>query len=370
MKNKLFKLALFAFAASAFVQTATSQVKQWDPKQTWVFMVSLVEWKDAARLAPFPQKNRKDIVLRDTLKRRGVPASQIVFLQDQAATTATVERQFDDFLKKPAPGDWIFVYFAGHGDRDDADDTPYLITYDVYDRNKGWQFDSIPDSIERSFRGSHAIIALDNCFSGTMADVVKSRPRKVSYGVLTSSLANEISTGNWTFTESLIAALNGEAYVDRDRSATVTFAELGKNSEVDMLFGEEQMATILFTGNFDPATIIGPAVVASKPRIGERVEAMSIQDWYKGIIVDSKPGQQKIHYYGFESSDDEWVPDSKLRIPKPTQFAKDTKVEVYWLKKWWPATVMDARGGSHYITYDGFGKEWDEWVASKRIRKL
>lgn len=370
MRLLLNRILFGLFASILLAQVTYAQTKQWEPKRTWVFMASLVEWKDAERLAPFPQKNRKDIVLRDTFKKRGVPANQIVFLQDQAATTATVERQFDEFIRRPAPGDWIFVYFAGHGDRDDDDDTPYLITYDVYNDNKGWAFDSVPDAIERSFRGSHAIIALDNCFSGTMADVVNSKPRKISYGVLTSSLANEISTGRWTFTESLIAAFNGEAYVDRDRNSSITFAELGKNSEEDMLFGEEQMATILFTGTFDSSTVIGSAVSTPKARVGERVEAMSGQDWFKGIIVDSKPSQQKIHYYGYESSDDEWLPDSQIRVSKPSQFAKGTKVEVYWLKKWWPATVIDARGGAHYITYDGFGKEWDEWVASKRIRKL
>nr|HMT08378.1 hypothetical protein [Pyrinomonadaceae bacterium] len=174
MKNKL---AIFAFAAVALAQTATAQTKQWEPKRTWVFMVCLVEWKDSATWAPFPQENRKDIVLRDTLKKRGVPSSQIVYLQDEVATTASVERQFAEFLKKPAPGDWIFVYFEGHGDRDDADGTPYLITYDVNSRNKGWKFAAIPDAIEANFRGSHAIIALDNCYSGAMAAAVKSKTR-------------------------------------------------------------------------------------------------------------------------------------------------------------------------------------------------
>lgn len=370
MRSKLNRILLGLLAGVLLAQFSFAQSKQWEPKRTWVFMVCLVEWKDAETWAPFPQENRKDIVLRETLKSRGVPANQIVYLQDEAATTATVERQFAEFLKKPAPGDWVFVYFEGHGHKDESDGTPYLITYDVNERNKGWKFGSVPDAIEANFRGSHAIIALDNCYSGAMADAVKAKPRKVSYGVLTSSLASEVSTGNWTFTESLISAFKGEPYVDLDRNGSVTFEELGKNSEQDMLFGEEQMATIVFTGNFDDQTVIGPASRATGTRVGERVEAKSMQAWYKGFVVDSKPGQQKIRYYGYQESDDEWVPDSRIRIPKPTQFAKGTKVEVEWQGKWWPAKVLNVKGGSHLITYDGYGKEWDEWVTSKRIRNL
>lgn len=369
MKTLALRFAIFVIAVTTLASFAAAQTKQWEPKRTWVFMVCLVEWKDAETWAPFPQANRKDIVLRETLKSRGVPSSQIVYLQDEAATTAVVERQFNEFLKKPAPGDWVFVYFEGHGHKDQADGTPYLITYDVNSRNKGWKFSSVPDAIEANFRGSHAIIALDNCYSGAMADTVKAKPRKVSYGVLTSSLASEVSTGNWTFTESLISAFRGEPYVDLDRNGSVTFAELGKNSEQDMLFGEEQMATILFTGGFDDQTVIGPAAKAVSPRVGEHVEAKGMQNWYRGFIVDSRAGEQKIHYYGYESADDEWVPNARIRQFKPTQFAKNARVEVEWQGKWWPAKVLDAKGGSHLITYDGYGKEWDEWVTSKRIRK-
>ena len=63
------------------------------------------------------------------------------------------------------------------------------------------------------------------------------------------------------------------------------------------------------------------------------------------------------------------MPNARIRQFKPTQFAKNARVEVEWQGKWWPAKVLDAKGGSHLITYDGYGKEWDEWVTSKRIRK-
>lgn len=364
MKNKLSTCLVIVL----LLASSAAAAPEWNPKHTWAFFVGLVDWKDSESFESFPAENRKDTVLRDTLKRRGVPAEQITYLSDSKATTSVVEARFAEFLKKPAPGDWIFVYFEGHGDKDD-DGTPYLVTYDVGGRIKGWKFDAVPDAIERYFKGSTAIIALDNCYSGAMADSVHKRPRRVSYGVLTSSLASQESTGNWTFTESLISAFDGAAFVDIDRDGEVTFDELAKNSEEDMLFGEEQMATIDFTGSFDPHTVIARADTPASPRVGERVEAYSVDDWYKGFIIDANGGKFKVHYYGYEASDDEWVTPKMIRRPESTQYAKGARVEVEWQKKWYPATVLDVKGGSHYVTYAGYGHEWDEWVSSSRIRK-
>ncbi|HQZ96363.1 MAG TPA: Tudor-knot domain-containing protein [Pyrinomonadaceae bacterium] len=370
------RISVTRFASSIFITliflSASSSAKaaeEWNPKRTWAFFVCLVEWKDKETFSSFPKNNRKDTVLRDTLKARGVPAEQIVYLQDSAAKTAVVEQKFAEFLKKPAPGDWVFVYFEGHGYKTD-DGVPYLATYDVNESIKGWKFDTVPDAIEQNFKGSHAIIALDNCYSGAMADAVRRKPRRISYGVLASSLASQLSTSNWTFTESLISAFNGASFVDKDRDGTITFAELGENSKEDMLFGEEQVATIAFTGKFDPQIVLSKAESSTSNRVGERVEAYSVDGWYRGFIVDSKGGKQKVHYYGYETTDDEWVTEDKIRRSKTVQYAKGTTVEVEWKGDWYKATVLAVKGGSHFVTYIGYGKEWDEWVSSKRIRKL
>jgi hypothetical protein len=44
-------------------------------------------------------------------------------------------------------------------------------------------------------------------------------------------------------------------------------------------------------------------------------------------------------------------------------------VEVLWKKKWYPATVLKVKEGIHLIHYADYESSWDEWVASKRIRR-
>ena len=100
---------------------------------------------------------------------------------------------------------------------------------------------------------------LDNCYSGAMAEAVKNRRSRVSYAVFASSHYNSFSTGNWTFTESLIYAFRGDVYADDNRDGKVTLAELETNSAADMLFAEEQVAEFAYTPNFNKNGVIAAA---------------------------------------------------------------------------------------------------------------
>ncbi len=51
------------------------------------------------------------------------------------------------------------------------------------------------------------------------------------------------------------------------------------------------------------------------------------------------------------------------------QFKVGDAVDVEWKGDWWKAEVKRVRAGPvYYIHYVGWGNEWDEWVAPRRIR--
>ena len=50
------------------------------------------------------------------------------------------------------------------------------------------------------------------------------------------------------------------------------------------------------------------------------------------------------------------------------QFQVGQAVLVLWRGNWYKATVMQAEKGNYYVTYPGYGREWDEWVGPSRIR--
>ncbi|HRH43676.1 MAG TPA: Tudor-knot domain-containing protein [Pyrinomonadaceae bacterium] len=372
----LILLSLLAFSGLACGQSArikkSADSLAWNPSRTWVYFVGLLEWQDKDKFGSFPQKNRRDEILLNVLRQKGVPESQIVYLKDNAATIEKVKDSFPKFLQRSKDGDTVIVYFCGHGYKTDENKTTYLATYDVSNKTQGWRTDTIPADIEKYFKGSNAIILADNCYSGALAEDVKklSNPR-VSYAVMASTHFNSFSTANWTFTESLIYGFRGDSYFDENGDGKITLAELQENAEEDMLFGEEQVAEFEVNGNFTPNSIISLANKRnSSKRIGEHIEAYSVDGWYKGFIRDEKDGKYQVRYYGYEESDDEWVAPDNIRSAKLTQYPVGAKVNVNWLGKWFVGTVLEIKGSSHYITFDGFGKQWDEWTPSKRIKEI
>lgn len=367
-------LIISCFVQTQFVAAQTVPSKnsglpsnQWNPQKTWVFFAGLVEWSDA-NWDRYPQKNRRDEILVNLLRAKGVPKNQIVYLKDAQATKANIDKSFAEFLRRPKAGDWVFVYYCGHGYKTEPDGEAYFAPYDSDGGEIGWKMESVPVTIEKNFKGSHAILVADNCYSGALTEAVKNGKWRTNYAVFASSSASKLSTGNWTFTEALISAFSGASYIDDDQNGGVTFAEARLNAAEDMLFAEEQIATFAFTGKFSPETVIAAAERSANARIGERVEILSDKILYKAFIKDFQNDLFKVHYYGYFDDNDEFVKTAQIRTGKPKQFKVNEKVEVEWKKEWFPARILEVRGGAYLITYDGYGKEWNEWVSHKRIR--
>jgi hypothetical protein len=100
------------------------------------------------------------------------------------------------------------------------------------------------------------------------------------------------------------------------------------------------------------------------------VGVSSKDGWYRAQVVDARGDQLKVHYYGYEASDDEWVAPERIREIARPSYSIGASVSVRWKRKWYPATVRDVRAGIHYIEYEDFGPEWNEWVALSRIQPI
>jgi hypothetical protein len=342
----------------------------WSPERTWVFVVGTLEWKHSEYFEPFPKVNRRDAALVEFFRAQGVPSAQIVYLQDRQATTKRIQQALKAHLAAAGAGDLLVLYYCGHGGKDD-DGEAYFASYDTdCETNPGWVVNTIPATIERCFGGSHALLLADCCYSGCLADAVSRNAQKIGYACLTSSLSSESSTGNWTFTEGLLAGLRGQAFVDGDSDSAITLRELAAQIAESMAFAEEQIVTFATTGDFDPDMVIAAARPRLDPRIGGRAEVQADSDWYLAQIIDARDERLKVHYYGYEESDDEWVIADCIREVKRTSYPVGATVEVKWKRKWYPAKVLDVRAGIHHIQYRDYGPEWNEWVASKRIRLI
>jgi hypothetical protein len=293
--------------------TASARERDWQPQRTWVFIVGTLKWQHSEMFESFPQQNRRDAQLADFFKRQGVPPEQMVYLQDEQATTRRVRNEFSNLLARTKAGDLLFVYFTGHGYKSDDERQTYFATYNASDKVAGWSTESIISDINQSFRGSRVVLTADSCYSGSLLNEARRLNDRVSYASLTSSRASESSTEHWTFTEALLAGLRGTAYEDLNGDGEITLGEIADNVREDLAFAEEQRSSFATRGDFSRDTVLATAAPRSSAELGTRVEVSSEGDWYKALIVDARSGKFRVHYYGFEVSDDEWVLPRQIR---------------------------------------------------------
>jgi Caspase domain/Agenet domain len=350
---------------------ATEPQRDWTATKTWVFAVGLLEWKHPDVWAPFPDavEGRFDAKLVEFFRSQGVPDEQIVYLQDRAATLKAIQTNFTQFLAKTNPDDLLIFYFAGHGDWDGDSGTHYFINYDANaeDRDNYWSVSSIFDEIEQNFQGSQVLLLADCCYSGGLIDEVKQRNSKIDYACVTSAYSHNASTGEWTFTKSLYKGLQGDPRVDKDSDRVISLYDFARYAELEMAFIEEQKSMFYTSPNFNRNMRLAQVRGTAQPDLNKHIEVQYKGDWYKAKILASNNGRFQVRYIGYDW-EPEWVENNRIRPYNPKMFTVGDKVEVESEEKWYPATVKQAWYGLHFVSYDDFSANWNEWVGSDRIR--
>ena len=319
--------SLFLACSLGSGSIAFAQERDWEPKRTWVFIVGILKWKDSETFKSFPQANRRDAQLAEFFRGAGVPANQLVFLRDEQATIRRVRAEFSEILSQTREGDFLFVYFTGHGYKSEDERQTLFATYDASERVPGWSTRSIVQDINWTFRGSRVLLTADCCYSGALARDARRLNSDISYACVTSATADEESTENWTFTEMLLASLRGTSYVDLNGDRQISLGELVENERRDMQFAEEQESSFASRG-FSSDTVLAQANESSNAAIGRRVVVRSEGDVYKGRIIGVRGSRYLVRYFGYDDSYDEWVSQRQIR---GNTRAVETGVAEKWL---------------------------------------
>ncbi len=341
-----------------------------DYRKVRALIVGVLQWRDRS-LASFPQEGRKDRALVELLRSKGVPGANVVFLRDRQATKNAIELQFRRMLALTQPDETLMVYYAGHGGRIESGEG-FFLPYDIRPGDlpgTGWSMRSVVQRLaQRPFQGK-AIVAADCCYSGTLVKEATDLTSGQPIAVIASSLASVVSTSTWSFTECLIAGLEGRQVVDTDHNGRVTVQDLGRFSIAQMAFAEEQLASWTVCNGFDPNTMLASAPRETQSRIGERVEVLWSGTWYRAQIEGERGSTVRIHYIGYGRNWDEWAPLDRVRALAPSrQYTAGTAVEVEWHGVWYPARILNRTESVHLVHYDGYAESWDEWVGSTRVR--
>lgn len=368
---------LLLLAVALLPTVSFAQAPSWEPARTWVFAASVVRWKDPG-LASFTS-HRLDGQLIRTAKDAGVPAKNIRFLQDDQATLEAVRAGLVATAQEAAPGSTLIFYFQGHGLRRKGKTT--LAIYDVDLKSvatTGLSVDEVGDVLEQHFKGGRVLLFGDCCHSGALGEVAQRLAKRgVKAAALTSSLVSNRSTGHWTYTEGLIAALGGDAHLDRDRSGAVTFDEVTRYVRDEMKFAEGQLSFSALAGGFEPGfvlrtmTPLEPAKASGPWKVGDYVRAKDREgQWYGARVLEAGKGAWKVHYPGWDPKWDERISSDRIKAIETSRLEVGRRYEVEWEKgQWYLATVLRGQDDFFwFVHYAGEAGDDDEWVTPQRVR--
>jgi hypothetical protein len=345
----------------------------WQPEKTVACLIGILEWKDTS-LAVFDKQGREDARLSTILQERGVSRENIRFLKDKEGTLQQCNNALIETAKKGKPDSVFFFYYAGHGIIDRTTGTSYFLNYDCNTQKPGLtclSLVTIGEIIKNHFQGKQVILCADCCYSGNLnkvAGYLEKAGKDVC--VFSSATSSNYSTGQWTFTMAFNDVLSGEPCV-KPGGGNITGRDAGSYIYKTMKYVNCQMSNFYTTAGFSPDFIFSPIpenrVLPASTHIGEYKEAKWQDQWYLVRIIGHQGAKVKIHYPGYSEDWDEWVPYSSLREITFSVYPRTMAVSVEWDGEWYAATILKVRDVFHYITYDGYGDEWNEWVTSNRI---
>jgi Agenet domain/Caspase domain len=326
-------------------------------------------------VAGWSKEKRKDQELYDTLVARGVPKKHIDLLLDDEAEHAAVFAALQAASRRAGPGDTLLFYYAGHGMRDSGG-APHFVAYDTKSRDlagTGLAIATIGATVGKAFRGQRVIFMADACYSGSLAEAADTLAASGKVAVsLTSAEASNLSTDNWTFTQTVIDGLRGDPLMDLDADGNVALGEVAAAVADGMKYREKQRHGYHPKGAVDGLRLAKAATPAPKRgsgplAVGRYVLADRDGKQQVAQIRARQGGQRVVRFYDYNHAEERTLAASELSPIRYERHAEGAALKVFWGNELYDAKVVRADGDFHFVTYPGWGPEWNEWVMSDRI---
>ena len=335
-------------------------------------ITGVLSWQDRS-LSPFDARMRKDRELHSLLISRGVRKEQTVLLMDREATLGKMRSSLTGLLSTAGKDSVFLFYYAGHGIK--AEKNVYFANYDIKSGNPGptgFGIHELGELILKHFKGSRVILMADCCHSGSLGDLVDRLSAKgIQAFSLTSSESSNISTENWTFTQTVIDCISGNALADRDLDGSVTLDEMHQEVKDAMKYREMQKSS------FRNSRVPGSLVIAkntnvkkpapSQPPVGSYVLGYFNEGWKPCRILEGGTGQVTAEFFFYCEKKRASLTPSQIKPFHMVRYDEGKTVQVIWNSKPYQARILRLEDDFHFITYPGFSSEWDEWVLYDRI---
>ncbi|HYG52545.1 MAG TPA: caspase family protein, partial [Flavobacteriales bacterium] len=351
------------------------QAQKFDAKNTYVLIVGVLKWKDSQCLHPFSDVNRKDWELKDQLVKMGVPVGNITSLTDEKADLASIQKGFETLSAKCTGNSTFIFYYAGHGIKKEHE--YYFANYDIEcERCKktGFGLSYLSTDLLSMNKAGTIMLWADCCYSGALlaqGEKIKEAGRNCI--VFSSATASNTSTGNWTFTQTLLDCFRNEKINDDGKDGKITTKDIRLALENAMKYREHQMGGYYssFTSEYEFVSGATKTVI-TMPSKGSYASGSYAYGKYEGnwkpVRIIAPVGNKYLARFYFYSD----YKDVELGVDelKPIYFTKhnvNDKVDVTWEGQKYASTILKAVNDFYYIKYDGYDDSYNEWVMYDRI---
>jgi translation initiation factor IF-1 len=343
-----------------------------DPAKTQVVLAGVLQWKDP-KLATFSDVHRKDKELYDQFINMGIPESNITLLIDEEATLDKMNEAVETRMSACKEDETFIFYYAGHGVKEKT--KYYFCNYD-YSANAKFDVGFLNKTAAKKFNGKRIILLADCCYSGsllTAGELISKKGKEVI--VLSSATSSNISTGNWTFTQTLLDNFFGKAEGDLSKNGEISLMELAKEIKDAMKYRERQLNGYKAYGVDEEKTIVQKVAGGEKKKdktqnnftMDEYVVALTKGNWQAARIKALNADDITVEFYEYSDKREEIIHKKFVRKIQTPDYSSFTKVKVEWEKKWYPATIKKSEGDFYFIQYDGYDESWNEWIMYDRI---
>jgi hypothetical protein len=351
----------------------------WQPESTCAVIVGVLKWESETKgITHFSDRNRKDQELYQTLLQRGVPKENVACHLDQEATRENIRRSLRLLAAKATPEATLLFYYAGHGSKDHNGKVS-LLNYD-YDpdpagKKPAFALTELADLLVAHFKGRRVLLLADCCYSGGLADVARRLEKAgIQAASLTSADTATISTGNWTFTQTILDGLKGDPLADANGDGVIALDELAAEVSAAMKAREKQRygyALHGLAGDFKLAAT-DRSRKPHEPEEGdfalkEYVQGKDAKGTRVGRIVDYTGGKYVLEFYDYSDKKLVRLPAADLNKIRFKTYKVGEQLKVLWQGQLYDAKVLEVADDFHLVTYPGWSHSWDEWVLSTQM---
>lgn len=354
----------------------TETVSEIQPgENTYGVIAGVLEWSDKD-FAPFEKRNRKDKEFYELLRSKGA-GKNIKLLLDDEATLKNMKREIESALESAPEGSTFLFYYAGHGVKDQKTNLKYFANSDIRGSDyegSGFSVKWLGDVIKNKFKGKLVWLMADCCYSGALLEEVNNiNSAGKNVIAITSASSCNISTANWTYSQTMIDCFSGLPLADRNEDGVITLKETADELKDAMKFREHQLSGYQVKSIDENAEIsktegVSPYTNSNNFAIGSYHYAAKNGNWQVVRIVDRKRDKLISEFYDYSDKSIGEFTEKELRPVYFVSHKAGDNVKVEWEGNWYGAKIVDSDNNFYFIKYDGYDDSWNEWVAYDRIR--